>query len=125
MKALTIRQPWAHAIIRDGKDVENRTWAPPIAAMPFRMAVHAGKGYDGPGAYRGEPDRDALVFGAVIGDVIVAATHHADQCRCECSKWAQPGQWHWMLVDPVAHDEPVPVKGMLGLWEFEAGGSDD
>jgi len=26
MKALTIRQPWAHAIMHLGKDVENRVW---------------------------------------------------------------------------------------------------
>ena len=27
MRALTVRQPWAHAIAFWGKDVENRTWA--------------------------------------------------------------------------------------------------
>jgi hypothetical protein len=26
VKALTIRQPWAYAILRLGKDVENRSW---------------------------------------------------------------------------------------------------
>ena len=26
MKALTIKQPWAYAILRLGKDVENRSW---------------------------------------------------------------------------------------------------
>ncbi len=27
MKALSIRQPWCHHILHDGKDVENRDWA--------------------------------------------------------------------------------------------------
>jgi hypothetical protein len=26
MKALTIKQPWIHAILREGKDIVNRTW---------------------------------------------------------------------------------------------------
>jgi hypothetical protein len=26
VKVLTIRQPWAHAILHLGKDVENRSW---------------------------------------------------------------------------------------------------
>ena len=26
MKALSIKQPWVHAILREGKDVENRSW---------------------------------------------------------------------------------------------------
>src|SRR4051812_12224493 len=39
MKALSIRQPWAHAIVSLGKDVENRSWN-----TTFRGAVliHAG-----------------------------------------------------------------------------------
>jgi hypothetical protein len=26
MKALTIKQPWVHAILHEGKDIENRSW---------------------------------------------------------------------------------------------------
>ena len=26
MKVITVRQPWAYAIIHMGKDIENRTW---------------------------------------------------------------------------------------------------
>ena len=124
MKALTIRQPWAHAIIHDGKDVENRTWST-SCSTPFRMAVHAGKGYDDWGCYTGEPARDALTFGAVIGEVTVTEIHGSHECGSVCSVWAQPGQWHWRLADPVAYDEPVPVKGALGLWTFEEGETDD
>ncbi len=53
MLALTIRQPWAHAILHDGKHVENRSWRPTLAP-PFRMAIHAGRGYDA-NAYPGCP----------------------------------------------------------------------
>ena len=39
--ALSIRQPWAWAIIHAGKNIENRTWA-----TSFRgpVCIHAGKG---------------------------------------------------------------------------------
>jgi hypothetical protein len=26
LKALSIQQPWVHAILREGKDIENRSW---------------------------------------------------------------------------------------------------
>ena len=31
MKALTIKQPWAWAILHGGKDIENRNWFTSVA----------------------------------------------------------------------------------------------
>ena len=39
MKALSIRQPWAHRILREGKDIENRDW-PTRYRGP--VLIHAG-----------------------------------------------------------------------------------
>jgi len=38
MKALSIKQPWVHAILHEGKDIENRSWQ-----RSFRgwLALHA------------------------------------------------------------------------------------
>jgi hypothetical protein len=41
MKALSIRQPWAWAIIHAGKDIENRSWSTKFRG---RFLVHAAKG---------------------------------------------------------------------------------
>lgn len=41
MKALSIRQPWAHLIIHHGKDIENRSWHTKLRG---RFLVHAAKG---------------------------------------------------------------------------------
>lgn len=124
MLALTIRQPWAHAILHADKHVENRSWRPTLAP-PFRIAVHAGKGYDA-NAYPGCPGRDALDLGAIVGEVDVVGFHHADQCRTGgplgeslCSPWAMPDQWHWWLGDRVTYAEPIPAVGRLGLWEWQ------
>jgi len=46
-KALSIRQPWAWAIIHAGKDIENRTWQATrhgLEEFDGRFAVHAAKG---------------------------------------------------------------------------------
>lgn len=44
--ALSVRQPWAWAIIHAGKDIENRAWQPGSHALQRRgrVAVHAGRG---------------------------------------------------------------------------------
>jgi hypothetical protein len=36
MRALSIRQPWAWAILHAGKDIENRDWKPGNPARRFR-----------------------------------------------------------------------------------------
>ena len=41
IKALSIRQPWAWAIIHAGKDIENRSW---FSSYRGRFLVHAAKG---------------------------------------------------------------------------------
>ena len=43
MKALTIKQPWAHLIIHCGKDIENRDWP---TRFRGRIAIHASKRVD-------------------------------------------------------------------------------
>jgi hypothetical protein len=44
MRALTVRQLWAWAIIHAGKDIENRSWTNKHATGT--IAVHAGSGLD-------------------------------------------------------------------------------
>ena len=46
MKALSIRQPWAWAILHLGKDIENRAWAANNPARRFRgeFLIHASSG---------------------------------------------------------------------------------
>lgn len=44
--ALTLHQPWAWAVARAGKPVENRTWPPPRGVIGSHIAIHAGKTLD-------------------------------------------------------------------------------
>jgi hypothetical protein len=70
MRALTVRQPWAWAIIHGGKDVENRSWTNRYATG--LIAIHAGVGLDSLDSCRAAPEdrnRRNSCTGAIIGVV--------------------------------------------------------
>jgi len=117
MKALTIKQPWVHAILGEGKDIENRSWqrsfrgwlALHASAQPRRDAFF-------PRGIR-VPDLDSLDYSAICGVARVV-----DIVSKSRSKWF----WHpddgstnygWVLADATALKTPIPCKGTLGLWD--------
>lgn len=125
--ALSVRQPWAWAIIHAGKDVENRN-SKILCHRGARIgafAVHASKGmtkneYE---AARGFmlgigvscPPPDQLQRGCIIGSVKgfgVTERHFSD--------WFF-GPYALTLLNPVAC-EPVPVIGQLGFFEWVESG---
>lgn len=113
IRALTIRQPWAGAIVHQAKRVENRTWPIPAALFGARILIHAAR----------QPDRDAIVhgpnldvYGAIIGTATLAGCHYDTGAQPCCSEWALANTYHWQLTDVVALAEPIPAKGALGLW---------
>lgn len=116
MRVLTVRQPWAWAIIHGGKDVENRV----RSLGPYRgdTAIHAGLGWSEQGAedtevirsivsdlngWRAsdlelwgadtiEPHDPRFVRGAVIGVVDLVDVHH-DQ-TVGATHCCSDGRWH-------------------------------
>ncbi len=120
MKALTVHQPWAWAIIHAGKDIENRTWATKHRGP---LAIHAGKRK--PTRAEMEEFREycfdlmlpdppeKFVFGAIIGTVTLL------DCVTESpSPWWQ-GQIGWKLETPVALRQPLPLSGQLGIFDVD------
>lgn len=143
MRALTIRQPWAWAVIHGGKDVENRS-----VAWSYRgpLAVHAGNAWSWTGqrspliraaatAALGDrwANRDNFAFGAIIGVVDLVDVHYAEPDAVCCdSQWVearyrdQQGHeigtvTHLALENPRALGEPIVCRGRLGLWAPDAG----
>ena len=119
VRVLTVRQPWAWAIIHGGKDVENRSWPTKHRGA---LLIHAGSAFERDGyetvkrlAARPPPPADEFVHGAIIG-----VAELVDCVRDSNSEWAVPGQWHWCLRSqgPV---ESFPCSGKLGLWRPPAG----
>lgn len=79
MKALSILQPWAYAILHLRKDVENRTWRTNFRG---RFLIHTGKGFDVDGydwlnslriiALGIElPKRDEFPRGGIVGSSVI------------------------------------------------------
>jgi hypothetical protein len=120
VRALTLINPWAHAIAHLGKRVENRTWAP---RQPVRLYIHAGARWDTIGAVRLRLDpklRTTAPASAIVAtaDLVSTCTRSrtADTVVCDCGPWAQPHAIHWHLRSVVPLYEPVPCRGALGLW---------
>lgn len=122
LPALSIRQPWAHAILHAGKDVENRNWP---TRFRGRVLIHAAKGMD-------EDDvdgfRDLLATrsiatpalkGLKVGDLqrggIIGEVEIVDCVRASGSPWFV-GDWGFVVRNP----RPIafaPCRGMLGFFK--------
>lgn len=112
MKALTVRQPWAWAIIYGGKDIENRTWTTTFRGT---LAIHAGGNLDPvkefpPGV--APPVIERLARAAIIGVVEIV-----DIVECSDSVWFE-GPFGWVLRNPRPLREAIPCRGHLGLWDL-------
>lgn len=76
MRALTVRQPYAHAIIHGirgrRKTVELRSWQPWPSVHGCRIAIHAAKAPDMAACLELGMDPSMLALGAIIGTAEVA-----------------------------------------------------
>jgi hypothetical protein len=123
MKALSIRQPWAWAIIHAGKDIENRNWS---TSYRGPILIHAAKGmtlaeYDGFMAFVAErfpgkrlplhfPLPEEMERGGIVGKARIG--------NCVSSS---PSPWFFGPYGFVLADaEPLPfrpLKGALGFFD--------
>lgn len=127
--ALSVRQPWAWAIVAAGKNIENRSWRRPNPGLMFRgaFAVHASTGMT-----RAEYE-DAADFMATIGvacpppadlvrGAIVGVARVVDVVRDSDSHWFA-GPVGLVLADPQLI-EPIPSPGALGFFSWKHVGDD-
>lgn len=118
MKALTVRQPFADAIVHGHpthgpKTTENRSKPIPAKYLGTTIIIHAGKDPHPLGDdVDWEQRPDARM--AIIGTVRLIGVHIDNGC---CTPWGMAGYFHWQLAD--ARPLPTPnlnVPGQLGLW---------
>lgn len=121
MKAISVRQPWADAILHFGKRIENRTWNTRYRGP---LLIHAAR----QPAEDEDVARDfiARASGQFGANCIPAAEHYGgiiaravlvDVVRESSSPWFT-GPYGFVLADV----EPVPFfpcRGMPGLFEVE------
>jgi hypothetical protein len=123
MKAISIRQPWAWAILHAGKDIENRDWPTRFRGT---VAIHAAKGMEryeynefcelqanifaaGFGSDVIVPAFDSLPRGSIVGvvDIVDCVTRSG-------SPWFF-GEYGFVLANSRALVEPVPCRGALSF----------
>lgn len=109
MKAISIQQPWAWAILHAGKDIENRNWS---TAFRGDIAVHATRTQQAWKLPQGvtPPSEQDLTVKAVIGIVEIV-----DVVTRSSSRWFT-GPYGFVLRNPRVLSRPVPCPGNLRLW---------
>lgn len=143
MRIMTIRQPWAQAIVWGGKDVENRSRN---IAGDYRgpVLIHAGKHHPTTAEWAAYIDAhpaaeeralaaapaDHPRFGVILGVADLVDVHtsrysyHDGRPVCfdthtprgqACSEWAIVGDNHLVLTNVRPLDTPIEWKGALGL----------
>jgi hypothetical protein len=109
-RAISIRQPWAYAILHLGKDVENRPMRTHYRGRILIQASLTTTDQERAASRKLGLDSDGLLRGAIVGDIeIVDCVHNSK------SEWAVRGQWHWILKSPRVLAKPIPFKGALGF----------
>lgn len=116
IRVLSVRQPWAWALIHGGKDIENRDW-PTKYRGP--LAIHASMKIDRAGV--GEvahltkrvilPD-EAFATGIIVGVVDVVDCVEKSRSRWFC------GDYGFVCANPrpIA---PIKLSGKLGIFTVE------
>jgi len=131
MKTLSVRQPWVHLICSGLKDVENRSRR---TKYQGKILIHSPAKFDDRGmedCFNCKQIRAIVDYFERTHDkfwdgedyklsTIIGSVEIIDCINNSESIWAEPGQWHWLLKNPVLFDKPIlNVKGMLGLWNYE------
>jgi hypothetical protein len=113
MKALSIRAPWAWAILHQGKNIENRSrrthYRGPLVIQssltkdPKAVAWLRRHGFEFP---------DTFPAGYLVGVVDVV------DCldKVPRSLWAS-GPFGYVLARPRAFSKPIPWRGQLGFFD--------
>lgn len=119
MKTLSVRQPDAWLLVNGVKDVENRSWDTKHRGL---LLIHASaaKPTKADLEYLAEacadydlPVPDDLPTGGIVGAVVIA-----DVAESSDSEWWDEEGFAW-IVSNAAPLPFLPVKGKLGLWEYE------
>jgi hypothetical protein len=129
LRGLTLHQPWNWAVINAGKPVENRVQRPPTWLIGQWFALHAGLTYDATGAEfirrafgLQVPEQRDIPSGAITAVAKLGGAYQlingkviGERQPKNVTPWAV-GPWCWEIADLVVMPEPIPIRGMQGLW---------
>jgi hypothetical protein len=140
VKAISVKQPWAWAIMHGGKIIENRSqmwnYRGPLAIASSKAWANEGFAdqrvreafaarHPELSGFGGQDELlELFPQGVIIGVVELVDVHAADRAAC-CAPWGDQRRGafaspraltHLVLQDPQPLPAPVPVTGALGPW---------
>jgi hypothetical protein len=138
MKVLSLLQPWATLVINGAKKYECRNWKTNYRGG---IIIHASARkptrrekvlFEQSDYYRDYiQNMDDLPYGALIGKVLLTEIYTTEWLIQNLESdpyhyWDQelafddfsPKRFAWRLETPEAFEHILPIKGSLGLWEY-------
>ena len=131
VKAITLYQPWASLIVAGAKRFETRHWG---TAYRGPLVIHAGRTLEVDTRNRlfvrflmesGIGDWNRLPLGAAVGVTWLqgcwrgqSVLPHIDEREQAFGYFNAPERVAWEMVNPVAFEQPIPMRGKQGLWDW-------
>ena len=124
MKVLTIKEPWASLIIEKYKEYEFRSWKTNYRG---KILIHAGLSFEKDMANRFKEYNLDYKCGYIIGEAELVDCIKVDEKLNNYLKELNPlvyarsnhvENYAWKLENIKKYDKPIPVKGKLGLWNY-------
>lgn len=125
MKALTIKEPWATLVIEGYKEYEFRSWKTKYRG---KILIHAGMTIEKDmlnrfSCYNLEYTPGSIIGEAILTDCILVDEYFNKKLRdmneVVYGKSNHTETYAWKLEEIKKYDKPIPVKGKLGLWNYE------
>lgn len=128
IRGLTLRQPWATLVALGEKQIETRSWNTNYRGL---VAIHAALSFPRWAKEIAESDPyfmtalgkyrvSRVPLGAIIGTVRIVSVCRTQDLAVGAKEGAfgdyAADRWAWTLSAPGAFVEPIPCRGMLGLW---------
>ena len=124
MKVLTIKEPWATLIIEGYKKYEFRSWKTKYRG---KILIHAGMSIEKDMLERFKEYDLSYSKGAIIGEAEIVDCILVDKefnkklrkiNKTVYGKSNHVETYAWKLENIVKYDEPIYIKGQLGLWNY-------
>ena len=125
MKVLTIKEPWATLIIDGYKKYEFRSWKTNYRG---KILIHAGMSLERDMLKRFESYNLNCAKGAIIGEAELTDCILVDEELNKKLRAIDPivygrsnhvETYAWKLENIKMYDDPIYIKGKLGLWNYE------
>ena len=125
MRVLTIKNPWATLIVNNYKEYEFRSWKTKYRG---KILIHSSQNLEKNMLDRFKDYNLNYINGAIIGEAILTDCILVDEEFNTELRKLNPvvygrsnhvENYAWKLENIKMYDNPIYVKGKLGLWNYE------